>query len=222
MHELWKRTVWVGIFAFVMAYLEAAAVIYLRIIYGVGDLVKVLSGQDPIIRLVEIGREFATILMLVSVAWIAGRFFRERSAFFIFTFGIWDIFYYFWLKVLIGWPSSVFDTDLLFLIPFPWWSPVVAPIMISLLMVAAGIYLISEKKEKLRFSPLHGTGLVTGILLMLFAFMRDAVTALLGGIESFAIANPTAFNWWLFLPGFFISASIVFALFMHSLKDRQG
>jgi hypothetical protein len=50
-------------------------------------------------------------------------------------FAIWDIFYYVWLKVLIDWPASIMDWDILFLIPVPWASAVLYPVLISITML---------------------------------------------------------------------------------------
>jgi len=77
--------------------------------------------------------------MLLSIGWIAGNMFQSRVAFAFITFGLWDIFYYIWLRVFIGWPQSILEPDLLFLIPLPWWGPVLSPVLIALLMVIGGI-----------------------------------------------------------------------------------
>ena len=42
------------------------------------------------------------------------------------------------LKIIYDWPKSLFDWDILFLIPLPWWGPVIAPVSIALLMIAWG------------------------------------------------------------------------------------
>ena len=54
------------------------------------------------------------------------------------AFGIWDIFYYVFLRVMCGWPRSLFDWDVLFLLPLPWWGPVLAPVSIAVLMIVWG------------------------------------------------------------------------------------
>jgi hypothetical protein len=54
------------------------------------------------------------------------------------AFGVWDIFYYVFLKVLTGWPHSLMDWDILFLLPLPWWGPVIAPVSIAVLMILWG------------------------------------------------------------------------------------
>ena len=37
-------------------------------------------------------------------------------------------FYYLFLIPLTGWPKSLLDWDILFLLPVPWWGPVIAPV----------------------------------------------------------------------------------------------
>jgi hypothetical protein len=85
--------------------------------------------------------------MLLCIGWIAGETFQSRVGFTFIAFGLWDIFYYIWLWVFIGWPRSVFELDLLFLIPLPWWGPVLSPVLIALLMVTGGIIAVIKTKK---------------------------------------------------------------------------
>ena len=61
--------------------------------------------------------------MLLAVAYIAGGNGPQRFGYFLLSFGIWDVFYYVFLKVLIGWPESLLTWDVLFLIPLTWVGP---------------------------------------------------------------------------------------------------
>lgn len=102
-----RRNLWyVGIFAVAMAYLESAVVVYLRRVYNITDLTTSLSRFDPQISTIELGRELATLIMLLAVGWAAGKNFQSRFGFTVFAFGLWDIFYYFWLRVFISSPVS--------------------------------------------------------------------------------------------------------------------
>jgi hypothetical protein len=118
-----------------MALLESAVVVYLRELYYPNGFVFPLSPMKSVVILTELAREFATIVMLWTIAYVAGRNFSTRFAWFIIGFGIWDIFYYVFLYVFIQWPSSVFEWDILFLIPLPWYGPVIAPCLISVAMI---------------------------------------------------------------------------------------
>ncbi len=64
-----------------------------------------------------------------------------RMMAFIVAFGVWDILYYAGLKALLGWPASWLDPDILFLIPRVWVGPVLAPVLVSALWIAAGLTL---------------------------------------------------------------------------------
>src|SRR3990172_5513987 len=112
-----KNLWWVGLFAIAMAYLESGVVVYLRRLYGINDLILSVPPFDPQIGAIELGRELATLVMLLAMGWVAGKKFQSRLGFAVFAFGVWDIFYYIWLRVFIGWPQTAFDPDLLFLLP---------------------------------------------------------------------------------------------------------
>ena len=106
MNSTTKRFIGVSVYAIAMAYLEAAVVVYLRAVLGITDITAVDVSLGPY-GLVELGREAATIAMLATVGWLAGRNAKERWAYGIFAFGFWDLFYYIWLKILIDWPASL-------------------------------------------------------------------------------------------------------------------
>src|SRR5436190_17519116 len=133
-----ERTRWlvVVIFGIAMAWMESATVVYLRMLVG-----RVNPYQlDPLPRHAALGntelvRELATLLMLLALGWLAGRNWRTRLAYALIAFGVWDIFYYVFLAVIARWPQSPFDWDVLFLIPLPWWGPVIAPVIIAALML---------------------------------------------------------------------------------------
>src|SRR4051812_23726680 len=144
-----RRWTIVAIYAIAMAWVESAVVFYLRTMidridpYQPDPLVPVLHGMGK----AELIRELSTIIMLGTVGMLAGRNFKSRAGFFVIAFGIWDIFYYVFLKVMTGWPNSLFDWDLLFLIPLPWWGPVWSPVAISLLMIAWGTWASRSSAE---------------------------------------------------------------------------
>jgi hypothetical protein len=139
-----RTLTWLTAFAVAMAYVEAAVVAYLRLLYypdGFAiDGAASLRTIPPDVLATEIGREAATIIMLAAVALLsARRGWWERLAHFMWAFALWDIFYYVWLYVLIRWPDSLVTIDVLFLIPCPWIAPVFVPIAASLAMIAAAL-----------------------------------------------------------------------------------
>ncbi len=197
-------TVWlVGLYAIAMAYLESAVVVYLRRIYNITDLTTSLSRFDPQISAIEVGREAATLVMLVTVGWIAGRSRQARIGHVFVAFGVWDIFYYVWLHVFIGWPASPLDPDLLFLIPVPWWGPVLAPSLIAALMVAGGVRAVrlADRGVRVRTSGTSIALLGAGCALMLVSFLWDALRVLPADTAQLAAVKPGPFLWPLYLVG---------------------
>ena len=141
------------VFAIAMGHLEAVVVVYIRHILGIvptpEHLNRAVFEQVPAWLLAtERGREAATIIMLLALGVLAGRRPLTKLAVFLFAFGLWDIFYYVSLKVLIGWPASLQTTDLLFLIPKPWFAPVWLPVSIASVMVAVALGLFAVGRRR--------------------------------------------------------------------------
>jgi hypothetical protein len=138
--ERFLRLGWLSLFAVGMAYVESAVVSYLRFLYYPGGFFVAAGASteaiDPGAFRIELGREAATIVVLASVALLAAkRSWWERLAYFIWVFAVWDIFYYVWLYVLLGWPPDLMTLDVLFLIPRIWVAPVVLPVVASGMML---------------------------------------------------------------------------------------
>jgi hypothetical protein len=206
-----RKLLWVGLFAIAMAYVESAVVVYIRRIYGISDLIIDIPPFDPVLAPIEVGRELATLIMLLAVGWAVGKSLQSRISYTFIIFGVWDIFYYIWLRLFIGWPISLFSPDILFLIPLPWWGPVIAPVLIACLMVAGGILtVISEDKgRKIRFSAFDWITLIAGVLIMLYSFMEDALSIMPADIVTLAQLRPTSFNWPIYILGLVITGYVV-------------
>ncbi len=129
-----------------MAYVEAAVVVYLRRIYYPEGFELTLAPIEPHILRAEIGREIATIAMIIGVTLASHTSGRRRVGVFLFVFGMWDIFYYVFLKAMLDWPESLMTMDVLFLIPKPWISPVIVPISISAVMIGFGLWLLARRQ----------------------------------------------------------------------------
>src|SRR6266568_4604095 len=144
------RWLTVAIFAVAMAWVEAAVVFYLRRMVDRIDPYQ--PNPLPLIKplgAVELAREAATLVMLLTVGMLAGRTWRSRLGYTTVAFGVWDIFYYVFLKVMCGWPHSLFDWDILFLLPLPWWGPVLAPMSIALLLILWGTLVSTWESHRL-------------------------------------------------------------------------
>lgn len=127
-----------AVFGISMAHLEGVVVVYLRKVLGLTDSESNTGSVDKFPKRylhIEMTREAATIIMLVVIAWLTGVTSVDKIIYFLWTFAFWDLFYYLSLYILIGWPASLRDIDLLFLIPRPWIAPVWVPIGISSLTI---------------------------------------------------------------------------------------
>ena len=204
MNRSYLKIIWVSVFSIAMAYLEAAVVVYLRRVYGITNLILQVPLFDKEIAAIEVGRELTTLVMLLCIGWIAGETFQSRVGFTFITFGLWDIFYYIWLWVFIGWPQSIIEPDLLFLIPLPWWGPVLSPVLIALLMVTGGIVAVikTEKNQVLHIDAWFWVCLITGVLILLYTFMADALIAFPADASTLSGLKPSQFNWPVYFLGF--------------------
>ena len=192
----------VVIFAVAMAWVESAVVFYLRTM--VDRIEPYQANPLPLIGplgSVELGRELATLIMLFTVGLLAGKTWRARWGYAAIAFGVWDIFYYVFLKVMCDWPHSLLDWDILFLLPLPWWGPVLAPMSIALLMIAWGTFAsqTAPAPASLRASLAAWSLDALGMMLALYVFMADALRVANQGVPVIRNVLPTDFNWPLFL-----------------------
>lgn len=211
-----KRTFVVVSYAFAMAYLESAVVVYLQHALSMSPATLFpLRDQGTLGGLgsIEVGREVATIVMLATVGWLAGRTSVERLAWTSVAFGIWDIGYYFWLWVFIGWPTNLGTRDLLFLLPVPWVAPVAAPIIVSLALIGFGLVaaLRLSRGEQVNLKAKDWLILTAGGLIVILSFTLDARHILDGGM-------PRSFSWPIFLVGMAVAGHGARTTFMPHSK----
>ena len=213
--ELMRILAGLMLFSIAFAYVEAAVVVYLRAMYlplrthfysgaAVDNIFPLLSldqlralGPENIARLnIERAREFATLIMLAGVAIPAARNALQWVAGFLLCFGLWDIAFYAFLRPLLDWPASLLDWDILFLLPVPWVGPVLAPLVVSVSMVAAAAILLWREYTSgpVQISRLRWAIILSGALIILAAFMWDYRDTVNGG-------TPNTFHWTLFLLG---------------------
>jgi hypothetical protein len=189
------------VYAAAMAWVESAVVFYLRTMINridpyQPDPLPILGYLGP----AELVREAATMVMLLTVGILAGKNWRARFAYSAIAFGVWDICYYIFLKLMCGWPHSLLDWDILFLLPLPWWGPVAAPMCIACLMILWGT-LASHFDRPF-------TGVLTpckfwvwniaGAVLALYLFMTDTLRVAKQGVEAIRHMLPSSFDWRLF------------------------
>lgn len=199
-----RRVVWLTIYAGAMAFVESAVVVYLRAIYYPHGFDFPLAAMPPGIMLVEVGREAATLVMLLAVAVLAGADPWERFLAFSLSFGLWDVFYYAWLWIFIRWPPSLFTWDVLFLIPVPWIAPVLAPVLVSAALMATSLLLLRRKAQgvTLSFSWSLWAAAVMGGLLVLTSFVIDFSSVVRQRV-------PPPFHWRVFAIGLGVAITAV-------------
>src|SRR3954468_20781406 len=213
--HLSKRTRWaiVVAFAIAMAWVEAASVFYIRAI--VNRIEPYQADPLPLhaaLGTVELWREAATVVMIAMVGLLAGRTWRRRLGYAALAFGGWDIFYYVFLRLISGWPRTLLDWDILFLLPLPWWGPVLAPVSIALVMILWGT-LATQSRDRARDARWVWTLGGIGAVLALALFMIDTWRALPAGREAVLQVLPTSFNW----PLFWVALLLIAAPVVHQV-----
>ncbi len=207
-----------GAFAVSMGAFEAVLVIYLRRLFYPQGFEFPLVRIPGDLLLMELLRESATILMIAAAAFIAARRNVERFAWFLYIFALWDIFYYVFLKLLIGWPETLLVQDILFLIPVVWVGPVLAPLICSVTMLIMSFLIIypAAAGYDAGFGRRGWILIISGAVLIFANFISDyslliITEGLAGGIfdpsgsgEFWQTASrhlPGDFNWVLFIFG---------------------
>lgn len=208
-------------FGIAFGYVEAAVVVYLQgaLGFAAGQPLPLqpASGDTGRLVAVEAGRELATLVMLATVGMLAGASRWERLAWAAVAFGAWDIAYYGWLVVFIGWPPSLGTWDLLFLVPAPWVGPVWAPIAVSLALVGVGTAAARRLRSGGTLS-IGGWQVAAGIgggALVIGSFLTGSPTALAGGV-------PESYPWPVFAAGMLLACAAAWAAFRTPSRDLAG
>jgi hypothetical protein len=202
-----------------MAYLESACVVYLQRALSISpDQLFPLRGPEVVgdLAAIEVGRELATLVMLAALGYLAGRRWLDRLAWTAVAFGAWDIAYYGWLWVFIGWPHSPGTWDVLFLIPVPWAGPVWAPVAVSLALTGFGLAAAyaghlgrPAQADRKRFA----TAVVGGLLVVL-SFTLDAPDLMNGRM-------PGWYPWPVFVAGMALASWAAWAALRAGAADSR-
>ncbi len=209
---------WITVFGMAVGFMESAVVVYLRELYYPHGFSFPLQTMQGRVGLTELLRELSTLIILTSIAFLAGTNIRQRFAWFFYTFAVWDIFYYGFLKLLINWPESLLTWDILFLLPTTWVGPVIAPVVISLTMILFSAILLYIDRRLPSFYPgkFNLFLLIGGAFVVFISFILDYSVFMIrqcgfSGLLNEEIVNravqnyvPVKFDWWLFLPGMFL------------------
>ncbi len=230
----WLRLLpWMTAYAIAMAFLESAVVIYLRELYYPVEFKFPMAPIARHVAITELFRELATMVMLLAPAALVTTKRLERFAWFSFCFGVWDIFYYVFLKAVLDWPATLLDWDILFLVPVVWVGPVLAPCIVSVGMIALGCILLEKRGSRPAFAPLraHWIGLAVSGVLVLYTFIEEPCRYILkaGGSASTVPAAghlaldqlraylPEHYSWGIFL----LACTVAAGTLLH-LARRKG
>ena len=227
--SLFKKIIWIVLFSVAMAYLESAVVIYLREIYYPEGFAFPLTPIKTTIAITEFWREVATLVMLLGIGILTGKSSAQRFAFFLLSFAIWDIFYYVFLYVLIGWPSSLMTWDILFLVPIPWVGPVISPIIVSILMIILASSLIYFNKK---LNVLEWLSSILGSIVVIISWVLDywkfSKKKAINEVWIFSSKHnlfdtseqyiPSSFNWPFFIIGVFLIVLTILSFYIRNNK----
>ncbi|MDF1570629.1 MAG: hypothetical protein P1P82_03325 [Bacteroidales bacterium] len=232
-----NKLIIITVFAISMGLLESAVVIYLREIMYPEGFKFPLAPIHPHLVLTEILREASTLGMLVCIGLLAAKSFSQRFAWFVYSFAIWDIFYYVFLWLLLGWPESLMTWDVLFLIPATWTGPVITPLLITLLilLLSAAILVNGERGKNTRLWPLEWAGLIAGSVIVVVAFITDYMKHMLASFSFGELLNisdprlmeaaqeyvPARFPWLLFTVGFLVILYAIIHYILRLNKQRR-
>ncbi|MHC4758928.1 MAG: hypothetical protein ACYTE8_09740 [Planctomycetota bacterium] len=205
--SIFLNLLFVFIFGVSLAYFEASVVVYLRAIFYPDGFTFPLSifelnPSHRYLLMTEIGREAASIILIASASWLFAKNARRRLAHFLIIFAVWDIFYYVWLKILLGWPAAIMDWDILFFIPVVWASPVLAPVLVSFLfLLFAGIILYRDYTDKpVKAGLIDWIGFLAAAIIVVVSFC-------IGGSHVNKPDYDAYFSWLLFGAGCLIAVS---------------
>jgi hypothetical protein len=144
----WTRLAGVAVLAVAMAHVEGVLVYYLsRFVPGIPGQYGHGFRFPMHYMTVERSRELATMIMLLAIGYLAGRTWWQKAAYYLFAFGCWDVCYYISLRLLLHWPRSLTDRDLLFLIPSQWWGPVWEPLAFSAAFMATAVIVLKVTRR---------------------------------------------------------------------------
>ena len=190
-------------FAFAMANVETMIVVYLRRLYYPQGFQFPLVIIDAPTFLLELAREAATVVMLAAFGIAAGRTKVGRFGYFMIAFGLWDIFYYVWLKIILNWPASLLTWDVLFLIPVPWVGPVLAPASVACTLIGMGVTLLmlEARGPVLPAGKAVWSTQVIAAIIIIYSFTMEIWPRLDATGAELSQWTPVAYPWWILILG---------------------
>jgi hypothetical protein len=209
-----KHLIGLVVWGLLFGYMEAAIVVYLRQIYYPDGFLFPVVVMDGHIMLTELLREAATLILIWATAALTYQRMQSRIAAFFLLFGVWDIFYYIFLKLLLDWPEGLGTWDILFLIPLPWVGPVWAPVVVSIAFIFSSTFILTLNHMD-RYPAFDRRFL----LLELLAAAIIILSFILPGSAVIEQSMPTDFPLFLFLGGLMLGIG-VFVYYIYAYRKR--
>jgi hypothetical protein len=127
------------------------------------------------------------------------------------------------LRINVAWPNSIWDWDVLFLLPLPWWGPVIAPAGIAVMMIIGGSLATQFNRPERTVWPGRRAWhfCLAGATLALLVFMSDALRSYDVGIAAIRETLPTWFNWPVFSIALAMMAAPLIEMIRQIWKGRQ-
>lgn len=232
MKPILKTIIILTIFSIAMGFMESAIVVYLRELYYPGGFDFPLAPLDNHILITELLREAATLIMLITIGLLSGKNAIQKFAFFLFSFAVWDIFYYVFLKLLIGWPASLLTWDILFLLPVPWIGPVLVPCILSLTMILFTMMVIylQQNKHHVKIHWFDWAMIIIACVIILITFTTDYFKIIFsseskinpgGMLDHLQAFVPDYYNWFAFVIAEIILLCDFLFIFTRNLKLKN-
>jgi len=191
-----KKLSYLTLFAISFAFVIGVTVYYFRLHFYAPQFSFPINWKEGLPFYTLFGRQLASLMVIFLLAWLSGKNLKQKIAAFLYVFGVWDIFYYLSLYIICRWPNSFLTNDLLFVIPLPWTGPVLAPMVVSLVLISLGVTLFFLDKKSMQLnSPfiLWVFEIVSGGFIVL-SFLWNFQAVYQGEV-------PTPFPWFLFISG---------------------
>ncbi len=234
--QIYRAFILLGVFSIAMGILESIVVVYLRQLYYPFGFDFPLIMLSPEMVLIEWIRELATICMLLCVGFIVSKNKLQGFFYFLYSFAVWDIFYYVGLKLFLNWPSSFLSWDILFLIPIPWIGPVLAPLICSLTMIffSVGFILLKSKNHSLKIKSYQWSLIFFSSFLIFYSFIEDYLKILIQNEfftnfwafssneqlwKELSEFKPIYYNWFLFALGEIVLIGVISQLFIRKKSN---
>jgi len=192
-----KQLSWLLVWGIAFAYIEASVVVYLRELYYPQGFVFPVVIADTRVIVVELVRELATLVIMWATVQLSYQRLQSQMAAYMVLFGIWDIFYYLFLKLVLDWPDALNTWDILFLIPTPWVGPVWAPVVVALGLIYAGVSILLRNARSSYVQFQRGF-----VWLELLAGAVIILSFLIPGCAVIGQSVPGSFPYYLFWSGF--------------------